>query len=105
MDVVHATSWVSWSSNITCFTWLICVVSDVVKACSFTHYIKLFNVNCGMVLIIMPFDVVTICSSIFADTVYFHVPSRTEKDSTVYGVSCYRQIDSKVHTAMTFSQH
>lgn len=29
------------------------------------------------------------------DTIFFHLPSRTEKHKTVYGVACYRQIDAK----------
>ena len=33
---------------------------------------------------------------LFSDTIYFHLPSLQEKDRTVYGVSCYRQIDAKV---------
>ncbi|XP_071156879.1 late secretory pathway protein AVL9 homolog isoform X1 [Mytilus edulis] len=29
------------------------------------------------------------------DTIFFHLPSRQEKHKTVYGVACYRQIDTK----------
>ncbi|XP_022099015.1 late secretory pathway protein AVL9 homolog [Acanthaster planci] len=29
------------------------------------------------------------------DTIYFHLPGKDEKRDTVYGVSCYRQIDTK----------
>ena len=31
-----------------------------------------------------------------ADTVFFHLPHLTKPDQTVYGVSCYRQIDAEV---------
>lgn len=30
------------------------------------------------------------------DTVYFHLPPRSGNQKTVYGVSCYRQIDAKI---------
>lgn len=32
----------------------------------------------------------------FLDTVFFHLPPRSEERTTVYGVSCYRQIEAKV---------
>lgn len=32
----------------------------------------------------------------FADTVYFHLPPLSGDMKCVYGVSCYRQIESKV---------
>lgn len=35
-----------------------------------------------------------------SDTIFFHLPSRTEKHKTVYGVACYRQIDAKVCSRM-----
>lgn len=31
-----------------------------------------------------------------ADTVFFHLPHLTKPDQTVFGVSCYRQIDAEV---------
>ncbi|XP_059841357.1 late secretory pathway protein AVL9 homolog isoform X1 [Hypanus sabinus] len=30
------------------------------------------------------------------DTIYFHLPPRSGNEKTVYGVSCYRQIDAKI---------
>lgn len=32
----------------------------------------------------------------FTDTVFFHLPPRCGDRTTVYGVSCYRQIEAKV---------
>ena len=34
-----------------------------------------------------------------ADTVYFHLPHLTDVTKTVFGVSCYRQIDAEVSLA------
>lgn len=35
--------------------------------------------------------------SIIADTIYFHLKDKKDSsNTTVYGVSCYRQIDAKV---------
>lgn len=30
------------------------------------------------------------------DTVFFHLPPRNGNGATVYGISCYRQIEAKV---------
>ncbi|MPC51895.1 Late secretory pathway protein AVL9 [Portunus trituberculatus] len=36
-----------------------------------------------------------------ADTVFFHLPHLTKPDQTVYGVSCYRQIDAEERLQVT----
>jgi len=33
----------------------------------------------------------------FSDSIYFHLPAREGVNRTVYGVACYRQIESKVY--------
>ena len=37
----------------------------------------------------------------FLDTVYFHLPALPENEGTIYGVSCYRQIDAAVSVVIT----
>ena len=38
------------------------------------------------------------CLPFVADTIYFHLPGKGSNKDTVYGVSCYRQIDTKVRS-------
>lgn len=44
-------------------------------------------------LLLVTYEIV---SSFFLDTVFFHLLPRCGDRTTVYGVSCYRQIEAKV---------
>lgn len=35
---------------------------------------------------------------LLSDTIFFHLPSRSDAETTIFGISCYRQMDASVNS-------
>ena len=68
--------------------WILCYVLVFNDCIIITR--DVFFIHKGNSLQYLPFSVYLL------DTVFFHLPPRNGNGATVYGISCYRQIEAKV---------